>query len=52
MCTHNIIVLSKNKEKYHNFLSENYHIAAVKNHSILHRRVIIMFMKICGYLHR
>ena len=29
-------------EKYHNFPSENYHFTAVKNRSILHRRVFVM----------
>ena len=44
VCTHDLCFKQK-YEKYHNFSSENYHFkftAAVKYHSILHRRVFVM----------
>ena len=42
MCTHDLC-FEQNFEKYHNFSSEIYDFTAVKNNSILHRRVILIY---------
>ena len=42
-----IYVLSKNKKKYHNFPSENYHFTAVKTCSVLNGRVCVMLVVRC-----